>query len=119
MCPGSTNGCLSIQELIQNADDARATEVAFLLDARENAYGVKKLVKESLKEFQGPALYTQNNAVFREEDWSGIQTPYESMKKEDPMKVGKFGIGFNSIYHLTGLRSFQELTVTIYRRPSV
>jgi sacsin len=94
-----------LKELIQNADDAGATEVAFLLDERENHYGVEKLVRESLKEFQGPALYTQNNAVFREEDWSSIQTPYDSMKKEDPMKVGKFGIGFNSIYHLTDFPS--------------
>ena len=76
----------------------------FLLDARKNIYGVKKLVtdSESLQEFQGQALYAQNNAVFQKEDWSSIQKPYRSIKKEDPMKVGKFGIGFNSIYHLTG-----------------
>ena len=74
----------------------------FLLDARENVYGTERLVKKSLRKYQGPALYAQNNAVFEREDWDGIQKPYRSVKKDDPMKVGKFGIGFNSIYHLTG-----------------
>jgi sacsin len=94
-----------LKELIQNADDAGATEVKFLLDARKNVYGIQKLVKDSLQEFQGQALYAQNNAVFKQEDWSSIQKPYRSIKKEDPMKVGKFGIGFNSIYHLTDFPS--------------
>ena len=89
--------------MIQNADDAGATEVKFLLDARQNAFGTDRLVKKSLRDYQGVALYTQNNAVFQEEDWAGIQKPYRSVKKDDPMKVGKFGIGFNSIYHLTGV----------------
>ena len=26
----------------------------------------------------------------------------QSVKAEDPFKVGKFGIGFNSVYHITG-----------------
>lgn len=25
-----------------------------------------------------------------------------SSKKDDPLKVGRFGIGFNSVYHMTG-----------------
>jgi sacsin len=94
-----------LKELIQNADDAGATEVKFLLDARPDAYGTDRLVRKSLREYQGVALYAQNNAVFQEEDWKSIQKPYRSVKKDDPMKVGKFGIGFNSIYHLTDLPS--------------
>ena len=26
----------------------------------------------------------------------------QSSKKDDPLKVGRFGIGFNSVYHVTG-----------------
>ena len=26
----------------------------------------------------------------------------ESLKTKDPMKVGKFGLGFKSVFHLTG-----------------
>jgi len=47
-------------------------------------------------------LYVYNNAVFTPEDWHGIQEIARSRKKDDPLKVGRFGIGFNSVYHITG-----------------
>lgn len=46
-----------------------------------------------------------NNAVFTPEDWHGIQEIARSRKKDDPLKVGRFGIGFNSVYHITGMVS--------------
>lgn len=54
---------------------------------------------------QGPAVYAFNNAKFTAEDWDGIQKPARSVKKEDVLKVGRFGIGFSSVYHLTGIRT--------------
>lgn len=50
----------------------------------------------------GTALYVYNDAVFTAEDWNGIQEIARSRKREDPLKVGRFGIGFNSVYHITG-----------------
>jgi len=50
----------------------------------------------------GPAFYAYNDAVFTPEDWHGIQEIARSRKKDDPLKVGRFGIGFNSVYHITG-----------------
>ena len=50
----------------------------------------------------GPALYVYNDAVFTGEDWNGIQEIARSRKREDSLKVGRFGIGFNSVYHITG-----------------
>ena len=47
-------------------------------------------------------MYVYNDAVFTEEDWHGIQEIARSRKREDPLKVGRFGIGFNSVYHITG-----------------
>lgn len=47
-------------------------------------------------------MYVYNDAVFTEEDWNGIQEIARSRKREDPLKVGRFGIGFNSVYHITG-----------------
>ena len=88
------------QELIQNADDAGATEVKLLYD--DKTYGTQSLITSKLDKFQGPALYCFNNAVFEKEDWDGIQNLMRSNKKEDPLKVGRFGIGFNSVYHITG-----------------
>ena len=51
---------------------------------------------------QGPALYAYNNAVFTTEDWTGIRMVHDSVKVDDPMKVGRFGLGFKSVFHMTG-----------------
>ena len=51
---------------------------------------------------QGPALYAYNNALFDEDDWRGIRMLSQSIKHSDPLKVGHFGIGFKSVFHLTG-----------------
>ena len=60
------------------------------------------LVEPTLAVFQGPALLAYNDAQFTEKDWQSIQDMQQSVKVEDPFKVGKFGIGFNSVYHITG-----------------
>ena len=52
--------------------------------------------------FQGPSLLAYNDAIFQDKDWQSIQNMQQSVKAEDPFKVGKFGIGFNSVYHITG-----------------
>uniref|UniRef100_A0AAZ1WX83 Sacsin/Nov domain-containing protein n=1 Tax=Oreochromis aureus TaxID=47969 RepID=A0AAZ1WX83_OREAU len=54
---------------------------------------------------KGPALYAYNNAAFTVEDWQGIQMAGRSVKRDDPSKVGRFGIGFNSVYHITDVPS--------------
>ncbi|XP_028817389.1 sacsin isoform X2 [Denticeps clupeoides] len=92
-----------LKELIQNAEDAGATEVKFMYD--ETEYGVESLWSHDMAQYQGTALYVYNDAVFTEEDWSGIQEIARSRKREDPLKVGRFGIGFNSVYHITDVPS--------------
>ena len=66
------------------------------------SYGKQSLLTPELGKFQGPALYAYNNAEFQKKDWEGIQSLMQSTKKDDPLKVGRFGIGFNSVYHITG-----------------
>ncbi|KAM3615803.1 uncharacterized protein V6R79_008113 [Siganus canaliculatus] len=92
-----------LKELIQNAEDAGATEVKFMYD--ETEYGVESLWSADMAQHQGTALYVYNDAVFTEEDWVGIQEIARSRKREDPLKVGRFGIGFNSVYHVTDVPS--------------
>ncbi|XP_071319602.1 sacsin [Trachinotus anak] len=92
-----------LKELIQNADDARATEVVFIHD--ERSYGTESLWTDDLAKYQGPALYACNNAAFTDEDWKGIQMAGRSVKRNDPNRVGRFGIGFNSVYHTTDVPS--------------
>ncbi|TRY91660.1 hypothetical protein DNTS_003327, partial [Danionella cerebrum] len=88
-----------LKELIQNADDAGASAVVFIHDERH--YGTERLWTEQLRRYQGPALYAFNDAAFTEDDWEGIQRVGRSIKQDDPTKVGRFGIGFNSVYHIT------------------
>ena len=52
--------------------------------------------------FQGAALYAYNDAVFSEKDWTGIRMLQDSVKEKDPLKVGRFGLGFKSVLHMTG-----------------
>ena len=47
-----------------------------------------------------------NDGEFTKEDWDGIRSAGFSQKKEKVDKVGRFGIGFSSVYHLTGLLIF-------------
>uniref|UniRef100_A0A8C3SH40 HEPN domain-containing protein n=1 Tax=Chelydra serpentina TaxID=8475 RepID=A0A8C3SH40_CHESE len=90
-----------LKELIQNADDAGATEVIFLCDERH--YGTQSLAADGLQPAQGPALVAYNDGLFSEADWDGIQSTGDSRKLSDPGTVGRFGLGFNSVYHLTDL----------------
>ncbi|XP_026063151.1 sacsin-like [Carassius auratus] len=90
-----------LKELIQNADDAGASAVAFIYDERN--YGTDSLWTKDLGKYQGPALYAFNDAAFSKEDWEGIQRVGRSIKQDDPTKAGRFGIGFNSVYHITDL----------------
>ena len=52
--------------------------------------------------YQGPALYAHNNAQFTKDDWKGIRMLCDSIKVKDPLKVGRFGLGFKSVFHVTG-----------------
>ncbi|XP_019627876.1 PREDICTED: sacsin-like [Branchiostoma belcheri] len=94
-----------LKELIQNADDAGATEVSFLLDHTDyHTCGVPCRVA-GLQQYQGPALYAFNNGVFTEQDWQGIKDTEQGAKRKDPLRIGRFGVGFNSVYHITDMPS--------------
>ncbi|KAJ8304226.1 hypothetical protein KUTeg_017809 [Tegillarca granosa] len=91
-----------IYELIQNAEDAEATEVKILYDSRHvNSEPVDERKRPFRKYFKGPALVVYNNAKFTEQDWKGIKMLYTSIKEDDPLKVGRFGLGFKSVFHIT------------------
>ena len=87
--------------MIQNADDASATEVEFLLDLTH--HGTEFLIHPDVAKYQGPALYAWNNSVFDADDWEGIRNIGDSWKEMEVLKVGRFALGFISVYHLTGI----------------
>lgn len=100
-------GTAVLKELVQNADDAGASTVVFYLDHRTHSSA--KLADQALETFQGPSLLVYNNAIFTAEDFNSIQRIGDSLKKsseDSRAKIGRFGIGFNAVYHWTDLPSF-------------
>ena len=59
-------------------------------------------------------MWVFNDAEFTKEDWDNIESLSQSMKESDPLKVGKFGLGFNSVYHVTGNPRFTVLCFTLF-----
>ena len=92
------------KELIQNADDAGATEVKFLIDWRQ--HDMELLFTKEMRHWQGPALYAYNNSVFSPKDFENIRQIGAGTKLTDPTKIGRFGLGFCSVYQLTDVPSF-------------
>lgn len=85
-------------ELIQNAEDATATEVCFLLDQNDH-----ETEEEKHQRIQRPSLLVFNNGSFSDGDKKNITRLNNSNKAKDPASVGRFGLGFNTVYHITGL----------------
>ena len=92
------------KELIQNADDAGATEIKLLLDWR--THGKEYLFEQEMEHWQGPAVVAYNNATFSDQDFDNICELAAETKMKDPMKTGRFGVGFCASYSLTDVPSF-------------
>ena len=100
------DGLTIIKELLQNADDAEATEVNICYDARVHSVDPKKLFFPGMADSHGPALIVHNNKTFSDDDFKNITQLAGGTKQNKPLKIGKFGIGFCSVYHITDVPSF-------------
>ena len=109
------DGLTIAKELLQNADDAEATEVNFCYDARTHSVDANKLFFPEMLSTHGPALLVHNNKTFSNEDFDNITKLAGATKQNKPLKIGKFGIGFCSVYHITDVPSFiSGDTLTIF-----
>ena len=87
------DGRTLVRELVQNADDAEASRLVFVvLDE-----GLPDADNSLLR---GPALLVANNGAFRERDWKGIHQALGGSKAEELGKVGRFGVGLKSAFHI-------------------
>ena len=100
------DGLTIIKELLQNADDAGATEVNICYDARDHTVSGSKLLFPGMASCHGPALVVHNNAVFTQDDFKNITKLAGATKEGKTLKIGKFGVGFCSVYHMTDVPSF-------------
>src|SRR5688500_18076603 len=71
-----------VLELLQNAEDARASKLEFTLTS--NALEIR-----------------HNGRDFNEQDVRGVCGLRKTTKLDDPEQIGRFGIGFKSVYAFT------------------
>lgn len=103
-------------ELVQNADDAGATQVAFLLD--ERTHPARSLLGPALAAWQGPALLAWNDARFALSDFEAIARIGQAAKADKPAAAGRFGLGFSATaYTLTDLPQWVSGCASLARRP--
>src|ERR1044072_6950264 len=100
---GFRSGPAVIKELIQNADDAGASELSVVLDERISPAGLPP----EYDSLAGPALLIRNDAPFRtgqdaeSNDFLALCDVAGGLKLQRATAAGRFGIGFNSVYFLT------------------
>lgn len=82
-----------LKELVQNADDAYATELAFGYHG-----GFAGAADHAL--LQGPALWILNNGRFSASDREAILSFGLNAKAAEAGAIGKFGLGMKSVFHL-------------------
>lgn len=82
-----------LKELVQNADDAGADELHLTSYEAMGAYFKHPLLK-------GPLVCIVNNAEFTLNDACAIHQAGIGTKGLDEDKIGKFGLGLKSVFHL-------------------
>ncbi|MEE6483233.1 hypothetical protein FKM82_013475 [Ascaphus truei] len=107
------------KELIQNADDADATVCDFLVDMRQNLESRQSLIDPDMTSCHGPALWSYNNSNFTDIDFINITRIGAATKETQVEKIGKFGLGFNTVYHITDVPSIMSGTKVIIFDPNV
>lgn len=86
------NGFPVIKELVQNADDAKASRFIF------GVHSGFPDCKHPL--LQGSGLWCFNNGHFKKTDKKAIRSFAENAKAGEESTIGKFGLGMKSVFHL-------------------
>ena len=92
-----------VKEMLQNAEDAGASKFKILIDRRPR--GKESLLTPQMADQQGPCLWFYNDAVFEEKDFQALVSLGQGSKAGEKGKIGRHGLGFNSIFNITDLPS--------------
>jgi len=87
------DGRTLLRELVQNADDAEATRLVFVVLDRGWPGAQNSLLR-------GPALVVANNGSFPASDRDALHLALGGSKADDAGKVGRFGVGLKSVFHI-------------------
>jgi HSP90 family molecular chaperone len=81
-----------IKELIQNADDAGATQlhIGLINHFKDNVHPL----------LCSPGIFILNNGVFTSPDEKGLSRLHTGTKGSDHHSIGKFGLGMKSVFHI-------------------
>ena len=91
-----TSGFTIFKELLQNADDAGGEKVANFVH-----FGISHGIPQAEHPLlRSPALYVVNDGPFDPKDEKSIRRFGENSKSLDSGKIGKFGLGLKSLFHL-------------------
>lgn len=80
-----------VQELLQNADDASATSIII---------GQLDHLSEKHRLCRIPGIFVMNNGPVSDSDLNHIFSIADSNKGSEEEKIGKFGLGMKSVFHL-------------------
>ena len=87
------DGRTLLRELVQNADDAQATRLLFVAMERGWSGARNSLLR-------GAGLLVVNDGPFTATDREAIHQAIGGSKAEDAEKIGRFGIGLKSVFHI-------------------
>ena len=90
---GYSEGFTFIKELIQNADDAEATEIRLVWHPGFNGETGHLLLKS-------PALVVLNNGPFEPKHRDGLMRMGLGSKASDEDRIGRFGLGMKAVFHV-------------------
>jgi hypothetical protein len=87
------DGRTLLRELVQNADDAGAERLVFAVLERGWPEAANSLL-------WGPALVVANDGPFPAKDRDALHRALGGSKAEETGKVGRFGVGLKSVFHI-------------------
>ena len=87
------DGRTPVREIVQNADDAKAKRLVFAALDEGASSSCNTLLS-------GPALLVANDGPFSDQDKTALHKAIGGSKTGDAEKIGRFGIGLKSVFHL-------------------
>ena len=87
------DGRTPVREIVQNADDAEAKRLVFATLDKGASSACNTLLS-------GPALLVANDGPFSDQDKAALHKAVGGSKTGDAEKIGRFGIGLKSVFHL-------------------